>query len=217
MYLHRYQIKTLQIMEKFPKSIIHGARRIGITTMLLHHTLRECDRYACSDVLFLTPTQIMAKNAHSAAHSIMFSNLHSNVSFFSREFRLSQGDQQLNKLRFTNGSTLEFTSTDYMQTIGVKPEAFVRNMVAFDNADCKGIGHLVTQFPTDNIALGHSGAASSDGELHELWVDSMKGKNDFLYYRLDWRACQYLVENEHSLIERLGHNTWRKDVECLLY
>lgn len=214
MYLYDYQLNLTKKINRGGNFILHGPRRIGITTILLMSALRKASRYDCANIIFFTATQDLVNNLREDIFNIIYASKVINVSPFEDGFDIKHNDRS--KFIFNNETTVELVgiNSEWPITLEGLPK---KEMIVLDTADRyeldeNEIKQLLSR--ADQIVVGASSGVSDEHFVHRLWHYSITGKNDFQYIRIPLSVTTE-PNLYNNMREKLTQKSWLKDVELV--
>lgn len=192
MYLYDYQRTQLRKIRTGGNFIIQGSRSVGVTSILLNCALVHAGDYPGDTIGIFMPSGDMCRDAKYSLSDILYASKSGNVSLFDKSLDVSFMRDDI--IKFTNGSVIRFSS------LGVNPAAIRGesiDLLIIDNAmKIKNIDEL---FPpifqqSRKCLIGFTGGFVKKSFIHHLYLNSLRGKNDFDYIRLPYELIPSLKE-----------------------
>lgn len=192
MYLYDYQRTQLRKIRTGGHFIIQGSRSVGVTSILLNYALVHAGDYPGDTTGIFMPSAAMCRDAKYTLSDILYASKSGNVSLFDKSLDVSFMRDDI--IKFTNGSIVQFVS------FGGKPESFraiAIDLLIIDNA--MKIDNIDELFPpifqqSRKCLIGFTGGFVKKSLIHDIYLNSLRGKNDFEYIRLPYELIPSLKE-----------------------
>lgn len=210
MYLHDYQRHQLKKMRRGGNFILHGSRGVGITAMLLNHALTHISDSPGGDVCVVSkdPDDIplLIRTVFDYIHAAKTGN----VSVFDRSLHISS---QPNKtLNFSNGSTIGFFSSN-----SLSQNMRECDLLILDRAGDYGLNSIKDRIRAGALVAGTTGGFNKNSDIYRLYINSLRGKNDFEYIRLPWELSPNLRESCNKIYNGMPPPLWFREFELHSY
>lgn len=211
MYLRDYQRHQLRKIRRGGNYIVHGSRQIGITSMLVNYALTYVGDYPGTEVCFVSQRQDRSRECWRSAVDYIYAGKTGNTAIFDRSLDIVK--QVEPELVFNNGSVIRFRPS----VVNENSKPISEELLILDTANTYPIEHIIGPLSSNvsQIVIGTTGAMIKNSALHNLYIDSLRGKNNFEYIRLPWEVAGSLKERYAELRAQHSEEEWNHDGELI--
>lgn len=220
MYLLNYQLHLLRKLSRGGNHIIQGSRKIGITTILINHALSYNSHNGGADVQYFTSSVNLARINKQTAIDFIYAAHTTRTSTFGKNLILKS--QTNDSLKFVSGGSIDFKSINTHENYDIPLDQC--NVIIIDNGALIPDNHLEDilkkgkNSPWLQIIIGINGGMKKNGFLYKLYLDSLRGLNNYEYSRLPIELATFRTKEElNRVYDSIGENQWNHDVELLNY
>lgn len=207
MLLYNYQRNVIRKFSCGGNFLLNGARRLGVTTILINYALKYATDYIDSKIAIVAPKYDLTEHIReSLAHS-MYAAETNNTAVFDPNLRILSNNR--NEITLNNGTVIDLLAGG---TTRRKSENY--DLLIMDNAGFIDIKKYLEVVSGNRIILGNTGGLSKTSDMHQIYLESLRGNNDFDTIYLPWDVWKnYPTEMK----DQLGEMKWNQDAELLSY
>ena len=219
MYLYDYQRTTLNKIRFRGRSfIVHGPRRIGMDIMMTNHILLSASDIYESDIAVICPRQDIATEFCTRKLPIaLFDAKQVGYAMFDHSLEITHNER--GRITLSNGSNIRVVSAGAFGNIGCDLNwlkgveiAVIDSSNLINNMDV--ILAELSQCKVSTIIITLTG--SMDVVTNKLYVDSIKGKNDFEYIRIPIDVLPKPAYNKMiEMKDTVSDDVWNHDMELI--
>jgi hypothetical protein len=219
MYLYDYQRTTLNKIRFRGRSfIIHGPRRIGMDIMIANHVLVSASDMYESTIAVICPRQDIATEFCTRKLPIaLFDAKQVGYSMFDYTLDITQNER--GRITLSNGSVIKAISAGSFGSIGCNLNWLKEAEIAVIDSS-----NMIPNMDEVLAELARCGVStiivtltgSMDVVTHKLYVDSIRGKNDFEYIRIPIDVLPKPSYNKMiQMKDTVSEEVWNKDMEMV--
>lgn len=191
MYLYDYQRTQIRKIRSGGNYIVHGSRGIGITSILLNCALVQFTDTPGAEVLYICKNQESVSHTHRMVFDILYAAKTGNTSVFDSSLDIKAHTQNKREISFTNGSVLSFSTLSENSIRGIDTRGI--DLLIID--DPNNLVEQVDLFKFRKTLIGLTGAFDKNSPLYRLYLNSLRGKNNFEYIRLPWELSPHIPKD----------------------